>query len=109
MRLTAIDPVGNEQIVAHLSVNDFFGAIDILRPGEPRQTSAAAVSDVNVLIVDDEIVRALIERYPSFAMELHYFVEERIKVVDAYSLNRYDRRMDMITNGYDHRTDLIND
>lgn len=86
VRLSAVDPQHQEQTIAHLTTNDFFGAIDILRPGEPRQISATAIGDVTVLIVADEMIRQLIERYPGFAMELNYFVEARMKAVDALAV-----------------------
>ena len=88
VRLGATDQHNQEQPIAHLSANEFFGAIDILRPGEPRQISATAVDDVTVLIVADEVIRQLIERYPAFAIELNYFVEERTKAVDSLSAER---------------------
>ncbi len=90
VRLVVLDDVAQEQTIAQLTTNDFFGAIDILRPGEPRQVSAVAATDVKVLIVADESIRQLIDRYPAFAMELNYFVEDRDKAVQAVLKRRFN-------------------
>lgn len=73
--------VGNadkRQVVAHLSVGDFFGEMSLLT-GEKRNATVTAASDVKVLCLSHAVLKPLLEANSGLAAELAGILEQRAR------------------------------
>ena len=80
--LTVQDQAGHTHNIAHLSAGEFFGEMALIR-NEPSPVSAAASTDVYLLITDGHMITQLLETNPQFALELNYFIEKRQATIAA--------------------------
>ena len=75
---------GDNVVIARLEAGDFFGEISLLT-GNPRTASARAITDIDLLVIDEPSFKEIISDHPHIEHKLKGKMEERAKdTIQAY-------------------------
>ncbi len=67
--------------IATVGPGDFFGEMSLLED-LPRYANAQAISEVNVLVIDLEILMQILKMQPEFAIKILQKLSKRIRKLD---------------------------
>ena len=79
IRLSTLDPSGNEKVLTYFTDGQFFGEMSLLT-GAPRSATATAETDSQVLVLDKPAFDELLAAHPQIMREM-------LKVVSQRTLN----------------------
>lgn len=76
------DQMAQRYEIEELTAGEFFGELTIVRK-EVSPISVVAQTDLEMLLIDDKVIAALIPHSPQFALGLNLFIEERTRKIAA--------------------------
>jgi CRP-like cAMP-binding protein len=78
VKMVSLQPTGKERVLHVIHAGEFFGEIAVI-DGEDRSAGAAAMTDCELLIIDQRDVLPMFERHPEICMMLMQILCRRLR------------------------------